>query len=59
MVVPPTVPVVAMAMMPVRGCGFVERKFLADADIQFAHSVSIESGKYRDGHYRPLEKISS
>jgi hypothetical protein len=48
-VVAPAVMAVAMpaAMVPaftmVRG-GFVERKFLADADIQFAHSVSMDSG---------------
>jgi hypothetical protein len=34
----------AAMVIPFGVCGFIEGEFLADADIQFAHSVSIESG---------------
>jgi hypothetical protein len=46
-------------IVPVRALGFVEGKFLADADIQFAHSVSLESGFAPVRPVGPLTEISS
>src|SRR5690606_36101965 len=48
----------AVMAMPVRALGFVEGKFLANADIQFAHSLSLESGFAPARPTWPLTEIS-